>query len=180
MKPPLKGFSYSNDFQTPPSALRPLLPFLSKHWVIWECACGKGNLSNALIEHGYEVIATDILTGMDFLKDSIPGANCILTNPPYALKQAFLERAYYLSKPFALLLPLTTLETPKRQSLFKKHGVEIILFDRRINFETPDGKGSGSWFAVAWFTWGLKIGKELNFVKYDSSPMQQEKMFRKE
>ena len=67
------------------------------------------------------------------------------------------------------MLPLTILETAKRQYLFKTYGVEIILFDRRINFETPSGKGSGSWFASCWITWKLNIGKELNFVKLDKS-----------
>jgi len=48
-------------------------------------------------------------------------------------------------------------------------GLELILFDHRINFETPNGKGEGSWFATAWFTNGLKIGKELTFVVKESA-----------
>jgi hypothetical protein len=68
-----------------------------------------------------------------------------------------------VKKPFALLLPLTTFETTKRQKLFKKYGVEVIFLPKRINFETPSGKGSDSWFAVAWFTNWLNIGKQLIF-----------------
>jgi len=33
MKPPLKQ-GMSDDFQTPPEALEPLLPYLKKDWVI--------------------------------------------------------------------------------------------------------------------------------------------------
>lgn len=66
----------------------------------------------------------------------------------------------YLGKPFAFLLPL-------RQFLFLCCGLELILFDHRINFETPNGEGEGSWFATAWFTNGLKIRKELTFVVKD-------------
>jgi hypothetical protein len=114
---------------------------------------------------GHTVIATDILTGQDFLTmPAPPGVDCIVTNPPYKYKQQFLERAYAHGKPFALLLPLTTFETAKRQALFKKHGLEVILFDKRINFTTPSGQGSGSWFATAWFTWGLHLPEILNFV----------------
>ena len=72
-----------------------------------------------------------------------------------------------MGKPFAFLLPLTTFETRKRQYLFQKYGLEVIFFDKRINFETPSGKGSGSWFATAWFTNGLNIGKEMNFVRLE-------------
>src|SRR5574344_195369 len=43
MKPPLRQGS-SDDFQTPPIALKPLLPYLKSDWRIWECACGNGNL----------------------------------------------------------------------------------------------------------------------------------------
>ena len=162
MKPPLRSNS-SNDFQTPVEALNPLLPYLKKDHLIWECACGKGNLVKALNGKGFSTVGTDILTGDDFLKWQPEKFDCIITNPPYSIKQQFLERCYELKKPFALLLPLTTFETKKRQELFKKHGVEIIFFPKRLNFETPSGKGSGSWFATAWFTNWLGIGKELNF-----------------
>ena len=163
MKPPLHGFA-PDDFQTPPEAITPLLPFLNKRWVIWECAEGKGYLTKALHEHGYTVIGSDILTGADFLTWMPEQFDCIVTNPPYSLKHKFLNRCYELGMPFALLLPLTTLETRTRQRLFTRHGIEIILFDKRINFHVPSGAESKSWFATAWFTWGLDIGKQLTFV----------------
>jgi hypothetical protein len=166
MQPPMKQGN-SDDFQTPPIALNPLLPYLKKEWLIWECAEGRGNLTKALKQKGFNVIGTDILQGYDFLNWFPEKFDCIITNPPYSLKQKFIERCYKLNKPFALLLPLTALETLKRQSLFKKWGLELILFDKRINFETPSGKGSGSWFASAWFTNWLNIGRQLTFVKLE-------------
>jgi hypothetical protein len=153
-----------NDFQTPPIALKPLLPFLRTEWIIWECAAGKGNLARELRKHGFATIETDILNGYDFLSWQPDVFDCIITNPPYSLKQQFLERAYSLGKPFALPLPLTTLETAKRQNLMKTYGVELILFDKRINFETPSGSGEGSWFATMWVTSGLNIGQQLTFT----------------
>jgi len=177
-QPPMQQGS-SDDFQTPEEALYPLLPYLNKKWVIWECSCGNGNLSNYLKLVGFNVIATDILTGYDFLNCQPREYDCIITNPPFSLKQKFLERCYTLSKPFALLLPLTTFETPKRQNLFKKYGVQIIFFDKRINFETPSGKGSGSWFASAWFTNGLNLPNELNFVKLSDPNQKKINMFQK-
>lgn len=171
MKPPLHGYA-PDDFQTPPEALVPLLPYLQKDWLIWECAQGKGYLTEALHEHGYTVIGSDILTGADFLTWTPEQFDCIITNPPYSLKHKFLIRCYELGKPFALLLPLTTLETRTRQRLFAKHGVEIILFDKRINFHVPSGKESKSWFATAWFTRGLNIGHQLNFVSLDGAKQQ--------
>lgn len=154
----------ADDYQTPVEALLPLCLYLPNDWTVWECAAGNGNLVRGLQEHGYKVIATDILSGQNFLMwEPAESWDCMITNPPYSLKQQFLERAYLLGKPFAFLLPLTTFETPKRQVLFKDYGLEVIFLPKRINFETPNGKGSGAWFAVAWFTWGLNIGKQLVF-----------------
>jgi len=62
-------------------------------------------------------------------------------------------------------LPLTALESEKRQKLFREYGLQLIIPNKRINFETPSKKGSGSWFATAWFTWGLNLPKDLMFVK---------------
>jgi hypothetical protein len=154
-----------NDFQTPPEAISPLLKYIPKQWTIWECACGKGVMTKAFNDNGYSVIPTDILGGFDFITFEPSIYDCIITNPPYSLKQQFLERCYQLRKPFALLLPLTALETHKRQALMNKHGIEIILFDKRINFQTPSGKGTGAWFATAWFTWGFNIGKQITFTE---------------
>lgn len=168
MKPPLTA-KISNDFQTPPEALYPLIKFLKKEWVIWECASGEGNLVKELERREFKVIASDILKGQNFLTWQPDKFDCIITNPPYSLKQEFLVRCYVLERPFALLLPLTTFETTKRQELFKQYGVQLILFDKRINFTVPDGRvqhESKVWFSTAWFTWGLGLKNDLNFVKF--------------
>lgn len=164
-KPPLRVGS-PDDFQTPPEALMPLYKYLKPNWIIWECASGKGNLVRALKQNGYSVEASDILTGQDFTLYQPIQFDCIITNPPFKYKQDFLQRAYELGKPFAFLLPLTTFETAKRQQLFKNYGLEVIFFDKRINFETPNQvEKSSSWFATAWFTHGLNIGNQLTFEK---------------
>ena len=161
MQPPMSVKS-ADDFQTPAHAIIPLLSYIPKTWTIWECACGRNNLVRAFGVAGYSIIGTDI--EHDFLKNDLDMSyDVIITNPPYSIKQSFLIRCYDLGKPFALLLPLTTFETKKRQGLFAKHGVEVIFMPTRINFETPSGRGKGAWFATAWFTWGLNIGKALTF-----------------
>ena len=174
MKPPLKQGN-PDDFQTPPEALKPLLPYLNKDWLIWECASGKGNLIKGLNKAGFiHIIGTDILQtpDYDFLRYKPEFFDCIITNPPFSLKQEFLARCYQLKKPFALLLPLTTFETRKRQELFEKYGIEVILFDKRINFETPNRiEKSSSWFATAWFTNWLNIGKQLTFTRLSNQKL---------
>jgi hypothetical protein len=66
VKPPLSR-NGSDDFQTPPEEVRPLLPYLQPHWTIWERACGKGYLVDGLRQGGRRVIGTDKKHGRDFL-----------------------------------------------------------------------------------------------------------------
>jgi hypothetical protein len=167
----------SDDWQTPPYALRPLVPYLKRDWLIWECSAGKGNLVRSLRDRGHHLVyASDIKNGRSFLKLprhgpkrdemlwAIAAYDCIVTNPPYSLKLEFLTRAYELRKPFAFLMPLFTFEGPSRQRLFRENGVEVIILDRRVEFEPPRGQNPIG-FSTAWFTWGLKIGKTLTFAE---------------
>jgi len=158
---PPKRRNYPNDYQTPPHALKPLIPYLNKDWIIWEPAEGKGNITNELRRLGFNVIGTDIIKGYDFLKWCPEKFDCIVTNPPYSLRYEFIKRAYELGKPWAMLMTLTTLEG-RRQELFRKYGIELLLLNKRVNFETPYGSKSNVWFPVAWFCWKL-LPKQIVF-----------------
>lgn len=142
---------------TPEYALTPLLPYLTNKQRVWECASGTGLLASHLKKHRFEVIC-----GNDFLNEEFD-CDVIVTNPPYSLKYEFLKRAYDLKKPFAFLMPITTLEGIKRGKLFKEFGLQLIIPNRRINFIIPSGKKS-AWVQTAWFTSGLNLTKDLTFV----------------
>jgi hypothetical protein len=143
---------------------------VGKDPLIWEPACGNGNLVNGLKARGFRVVGTDILTGSDFMETRRP-CDMILTNPPFSIKEKFLGRCYNLGIPFALLMPITTFDAKDRRELMAQHGIEVVLPSRRVNFETPNhqknleaGKKTTSWFYSAWFTHGLNIGRQLTFT----------------
>lgn len=110
-RPTIQGYGHSDQFQTPADAVTPLLAYLRPCCVVWECAWGKGQLADTLEGAGHAVIRSDVQGGQDFLTWE-PAApwDCIVTNPPYSLKNEFLARAYALGRPFAFLLPLASLE----------------------------------------------------------------------
>lgn len=97
-----------NDFySTEPTAVQKLLeysPDINSGGVIYECACGSGNLSLAMEEMGYKVISTDLIdrgfgiSGIDFLQTAkLPdGCRCIITNPPYKYASEFILHALQL------------------------------------------------------------------------------------
>ena len=74
---------------------------------------------------------------------TLPPKDCdlMISNPPFSLQNKILERTFKLIddgliKSFALLLPLSTLETPFRAKLYEKYEnkISIIIFKKRIKF----------------------------------------------
>lgn len=84
----------------------------------------------------------------------------IITNPPYSLKDEFIKKCYEYGKPFCLLLPLTSLEGIKRGEMFRKNGIELVVLDKRIDF---NGKGK-NWYNTSWFCYKV-LPKQLIFEK---------------
>lgn len=177
-KPVLMKVSKFDKFQTPDRALDYLCPFIPKDMTIWEPACGKGNIVRGLDKRGYKVFGSDIerQTGDidveigDFLtQETTRPYDVLVTNPPFSIKTAFLQRCYDLKKPFALLLPLTVFDSIKRRMAMREHGVQMIVPDERFSFETPNHeenvatgkKTGGAWFCTGWICWGLNLPSQI-------------------
>jgi len=147
----------SDEYYTPPEALEPLLSRLDKQLVYYEATSG---VSSAIVdymkENGFSVVGSE---GRDFLLDELPEFDAVLTNPPYSIRDKFIEKCYELDKPFALLLPVNTLQGVRRGKYFKT-GLELIVFNNRISF-TEDGVKPH--FGVAWFCKDL-LKEKLEFI----------------
>jgi len=163
-KPKLLEAGHTDEIYTPAYALKPLLPFIPKgtHYV-WEPCWGQGHMAKHLRDAGFTVVGEP---WENFLTDIKYSPSIIITNPPYSNKDDFIARAYELEIPFAFLLPLTALEGQRRGKLYREHGIQLIIPNRRVNFITPNG-GTSSWFQTAWFTHGLNLDKDLNFVEME-------------
>jgi hypothetical protein len=83
-------------------------------------------------EAGYNVIATHINNGQNFFEYEPEHYDVIISNPPFSIKDDILKRLDELHKPYAMLLPLPTLQGQKRFDYIKD--CEVLIFDKRINF----------------------------------------------
>lgn len=80
--------------------------------------------------------------GHDFFTTYPPaGTDLMISNPPFSEQNKIIERSFWLIeagyiKSFALLLPLSTLETPARANMFEYYQdkLSIIVFKKRIKF----------------------------------------------
>jgi hypothetical protein len=90
-------------YETPPEAVRALLPVEPLPHHIWEPAAGRGAIVKVLRAAGHEVLASDIadygdpthFANRDFLTETkLPaGVECILTNPPFRAVERFTAHA---------------------------------------------------------------------------------------
>ncbi|HHP8970380.1 TPA: sugar-phosphate nucleotidyltransferase [Listeria monocytogenes] len=80
--------------------------------------------------------------GSDFFATE-PPSNCdlMISNPPFSQQNEIIERSFKLIEQksiqsFALLLPLATLETEKRATMFQAYNdkLSILIFKKRIKF----------------------------------------------
>lgn len=154
-------------FQTPEYAIKPLLKYIPDNVkTIWECCDPNWSLISSILKNNnYNVVSTDITTGFDFLINKPDFEfDMIITNPPYSLKTHFLEKCYEYKKNFALLMPLTALEGVSRHKYYRKYGINILIFDKRVDF--IKSKKHGVWFAVGWFIY--YENKENNRIFFET------------
>ena len=88
------------DYYATPSEMAEYLLKLEPHLNnVWECACGEGNLSKALKEHGYNVFSSDLVDRgyqddiIDFLETDNKWFGDIITNPPFKYTNEFIKKS---------------------------------------------------------------------------------------
>jgi len=152
---------FDNDFYaTPLDAIEDLIKYEKFDGSIWECACGKGAISEPLKKYGYDVYSSDLIDRgygdvKDFLKSDLKYNN-IVTNPPFNLATEFTLHALNLvENKLALLCKLSFLEGKKRRSVLfnQKKLKKVLVFSRRLGFKKNDAKGG--LMAFAWFIYDM-------------------------
>lgn len=152
-------------YPTPPGATRALLARETFPGQVWEPACGNGKMSEVLINHGLEVLSSDLydygygFTGVNFLTDW-PDMNvdCIITNPPFIHASAFITRAYEVARhKVAMLIKMTYLSGIRRYELFQKiPPSKIYVFCTPIPYYSGEELKKGS-FTHCWFVWDKSV-----------------------
>ena len=131
----------SDECFTPRYVVEPIIKYLkaAKFKTIW-CPfdCEHSLYVRVLKSVGFIVINTHIDSGGDFfnINESTLDFDCIVSNPPFTMKDKILKRLYKIGKPFAVLLPQNSLQSIQRTPLFIKYGLEYLGFDKRACFYT--------------------------------------------
>lgn len=143
-----------NELYTPFYAVDPIIKYLPKDKVIW---CPFDEEWSAfyirLKELGYKTIRSSLKDEQDFFKYEPSSWDIIISNPPFSIKDKVIDRLYSFNKPFAVLLPLNSLQGKTRYKYFKQ-GIQLLSFDSRICYHNPNSMKiviKGTPFASAYF-----------------------------
>lgn len=140
---------------------------------IWEPACGDGAMATVIESYGHTVYASDLRSicgygegGVDYLEKKFDFYDAIITNPPFALSAAFIEKALIESPIVAMLLKSQYWHSKSRYDLFMNNPPAYVLpLTWRPNF-APE-KGSAPTMEVHWTVWmqGDRITKYIPLNK---------------
>ena len=123
----------SDETFTPDYAVLPIIKYIKPNSIIW---CPFDTEDSAFVKNlkgaGYEVIFSHIDNEQNFFYYEPENYDVIISNPPFSIKDAILHRLNELNKPFAMLLPLPTLQGQSRFEDLKN--CQALIFDKRINY----------------------------------------------
>ena len=154
-------------YETPAVAVRSLLAVETIPLRVWEPCCGPGSIVRELRSAGHEVAASDLVpygcpdsaSHRDFLMEwaAPSGVQCIVTNPPFKLAEAFVSHALELCPEVHMLLRVAFLEGLRWQNKgFGSHLARVHVFAPRLPMMHRAGwngpVNSNSGMAFAWFS----------------------------
>lgn len=133
----------NNECYTPDYAVSPILEFIPKDAKVW---CPFDTSESEFVKQISEtnnVVYSHIDEGKDFFNYEPSHWDIIISNPPFQQKRKFFERALSFNKPFALLMTMTWMNEAAPVQLFENRGLQLLLFDKRIEFIQPTPKKTG-------------------------------------
>ena len=162
----------SDEVYTPAYAVKPILKYINngnKSWhTIW-CPFDteESEFVKLIQREGYKVIFSHIDDGKNFFYwEPEEKYDCIISNPPFSIKDDVIKHLYELNKPYAILLPIPSLQGQKRFAYMKD--CEALIFDKRVNYfkdiktkEIQKGVSFGSFYLCRNFLPEKLIFEEL-------------------
>lgn len=110
--------------------------FINSRPIIVRCPFDKedSNFVKILKREWFEVVYSHLDEWKDFYEYEPEERDIIISNPPFTGKRKIFERALSFWKPFALLMTNTRLNDAAPKQLFAKKDLQLLMFDKRIEY----------------------------------------------
>ena len=158
---------------TPVYGVLPILEYIPQNAIVWCPFDTEESNFVRLISKKNPVVHSHISTGQDFFSYEPEKWDLIVSNPPFTNKRKFFERALSFHKPFALIMTNTWLNDSAPKQLFKDKDLQLLMFDKRMKFISPDGRANDKiTFSSSYYCWNFLpkqiIIKELAITESES------------
>jgi len=142
---------------TPAYGVQPILEFIPEGATVWCPFDTEQSEFVKQIKQKNKVHFTHISLGQDFLTYEPDFEwDMIISNPPFTNKRKFFDRALSFNKPFALIMSNTWLNDSAPKSLFKDKELQLLMFDKRMKFNSPDGRRNDKiTFSSSYYCWNF-------------------------
>ena len=160
----------NDECYTPDYGVKPILKYIPKDAIVWCPFDTEESEFVKQISQQNEVIYSHLDTGQDFFTYEPDVWSCLVSNPPFTNKRKFFERALSFNKPFAMIMTNTWLNDSAPKQLFKDKDLQLLMFDKRMKFISPDGRDNDKiTFSSSYYCWNFLpkqiIMEELNVPK---------------
>ena len=157
----------NDECYTPDYGVEPILKYIPKDATVWCPFDTEESQFVIQISKQNKVIRSHLESGQDFFDYEPEEWDMIVSNPPFTDKRKFFERALSFNKPFALIMTNTWLNDSAPKQLFKDRDLQLLMFDKRMKFISPDGRNNDKiTFSSSYYCWNFLpkriIMKELN------------------
>jgi hypothetical protein len=166
-----KQVLYSNgkndECYTPAYAVKPIIQYVPKDAVVWCPFDTEDSEFVKQLSHTHSVTYSHIDYGQDFFTYEPQNWDVIVSNPPFTNKRKFFERALSFNKPFALIMSNTWLNDSAPKQLFKDKDLQLLMFDKRMEFIQPNGVASGKiTFSSSYYCWNF-LPKQIIMASFN-------------
>ena len=156
--------SNRNDYNTPIEAWEVLIDNMEDTTVkFWLPFYNDGLIKKALKK---QLKLNVIHVNKDFFSYEPKSYDIIADNPSYFQKALVFKRCLQLDKPFALLVPLETLERKYFAQMFKDDDrLQMIVPKKRYEFESMYFDSTGKVpFKSVWMCWKMNLKSKNNMI----------------
>ena len=165
----------NDECYTPDYAVKPILEYIPKDAIVWCPFDTDESHFVKQISQTNHVEYSHLNKGEDFFQYEPDDWDMMVSNPPFSRKKKFFERALSFNKPFALIMTNTWLNDSAPKQLFKDKDLQLLMFDKRIEFTDPTGLVNNKiTFSSSYYCWNFLpkqiIMKKLDKPKYQPPP----------
>ena len=159
----------NDECYTPHYGVTPILKYIPKDAIVW---CPFDTEKSEFVKQIPNNVHSHINTGQDFFTYEPDDWDVMVSNPPFTNKRKFFERALSFNKPFALIMTNAWLNDRAPMQLFAEKDLQLLMFDRRMKFNSPDGRPNDKiTFSSSYYCWNF-LPKQIIIEKLNITASQ--------